>query len=103
MDIEKIKEFAKRRNEIIGKKLNLNSKELVLAHAVKLGEEAGELNEEVLNFLNYQMRDKMKGENNAEHELADVILVVSILAESMNMDIEKGLEEKMKIIEETYN
>lgn len=98
MKIKDLQKFAKKDHKRVGERLGLGKNELILAHAVKLGEELGELNEEVLKNLKCQMRDKPIEENGLEHELADVIIVASVLG----IDIEKALKEKMEKVDKRF-
>jgi len=100
MEIKELKEFAKNSHQRIKKMIGLDGRELVFAHMIKLGEEFGEVNEEFLRSQNCCRKAKLTKENNLGHELADVIIVSSIIAESLGIDIEKSLSEKMKIVEE---
>lgn len=76
----------------------------IFARVVKVGEEFGELCQEVLFHANLQ--GKHKGEqfdkNNLANEFADVIFATLLLSKDMNIDIEKALENKMKKIEKRY-
>ena len=72
--------------------------EIVLARTVKLGEEFGELCDEVLAHSSLQRRTKLDdhSKENLPGEFADVIITTLLLAKTMNVDIEKALEEKMQ-------
>lgn len=76
----------------------------ILARTVKLGEEMGELCDEVLSFNAMQRQDKLvKHEaSNLSEEFADVIITTLLLAEVMNVDIEKALKQKMQKIDKRY-
>ena len=76
----------------------------IFACAIKLGEEFGELCQEVLFHSSLQRKskmDKFKKENLSE-EFADVLISTLLLAQEMNVDIEKALENKMKKIDKRY-
>ena len=76
----------------------------IFACAIKLGEEFGELCQEVLFHSSLQRKNKMdkfKKENLSE-EFADVIICTMLLAQEMNIDIEKALEDKIKKIDKRY-
>jgi NTP pyrophosphatase (non-canonical NTP hydrolase) len=73
----------------------------VLAQAVKLAEEVGELQAEVLGLAGYQRRDKggFTPESMAS-ELADVLVCTAILAVSHGVDLGRAVSEKIERIEE---
>jgi NTP pyrophosphatase (non-canonical NTP hydrolase) len=76
----------------------------VLARAVKLTEELGELCDEVLSHCILQRKEKLEGRDvdNLPGEFADVVITTLLLAEAMGVDIEKGLEDKIKKIDKRY-
>ncbi len=76
----------------------------ILARAVKLSEELGELSDEVLSFNDDQRKEKLDAhdKNNLPEEFADVIITAFLLAESMNVDVEKGIESKIEKIKGRY-
>lgn len=73
----------------------------LLAYTVKLGEEVGELAEQVLARFGYQRKSKIMavGDDELADECADVIIVSLFLAEAAGIDIEKALERKMEKLE----
>ena len=75
-----------------------NKEDVILARTVKLGEEFGELCEEVLAYNSLQRRQKLGNynEENLREEFADVIITALLLARSMNVNIETALETKMQ-------
>jgi NTP pyrophosphatase (non-canonical NTP hydrolase) len=75
-----------------------NQEEMILARTVKLGEEFGELCEEVLAYNSLQRKQKLDnhGKENLREEFADVIIPALLLAKSMNVNIESALEVKMQ-------
>jgi NTP pyrophosphatase (non-canonical NTP hydrolase) len=76
----------------------------IFAMVVKIGEEFGELCQEVLYHTSLQGKHKMHKFNkeNLPEEFADVLLTTLILAKEMNIDVEKALENKIKKIEKRY-
>jgi NTP pyrophosphatase (non-canonical NTP hydrolase) len=76
----------------------VNEEEVILARTVKLGEEFGELCEEVLAYNLLQRKQKLDNcdKENLPEEFADVIITTLLLAKTMNVDVEKALEEKMQ-------
>ena len=100
--IKFVKEEDKRLIEKYG---NSNVEKRILAGTVKLSEEVGELSEAILSFLNNQRKDKINKFNKSqlEEELADVIIVALLIAESTNSNIEKALKRKITKILKRYN
>lgn len=76
----------------------------ILARTVKLTEELGELCDEVLSYTSTQRKDKLDKHdtNNLSDEFADVVITTLLLAEIMNIDIEKALEQKIEKIDKRY-
>jgi len=100
--IKFIKKEDKRLREYYG---NYKDEEKrILARTVKLSEELGELCDEVLSFNVMQRQDKLAKHdaNNLSEEFADVIITTLLLAEVMNVDIEKALKHKMQKINKRY-
>lgn len=65
----------------------------------QLMEEIGELAKDInLPRLRGRKRDK----KNLEGEFADVILQLSILAKMLNIDLEKSVKDKIKILEKRH-
>ncbi len=73
----------------------------VLAQAVKLGEEVGELHAEVLGLLKRQRRSKGDrfDDRSLRGELADVLICVAILAQVTGVDLEAALQAKIAEID----
>ncbi len=76
----------------------------VLAQAVKLAEEVGELQAEVLGLAGYQRATKGQRftAESLSSELADVIICVAILASSHDIDLDKALAAKIEKIDARY-
>ncbi len=76
----------------------------IFARTVKVGEEFGELCQEVLFHANLQGKHKKEkfDKDNLSNEFADVIFTTLLLAQDMNVDIEKAMEDKIKKIEKRY-
>ena len=76
----------------------------IFARAIKLGEEFGELCQEILFHSALQRKSKMKKfkKENLSEEFADVLISTLLLAQEMNIDIEKALEDKIKKIDKRY-
>ena len=72
-----------------------------LAQTVKLGEEVGELQAEVLGALEYQRREKA-GRYSRETlggELADVMVCVALLADTFGVDLARAVGSKIEQLE----
>jgi NTP pyrophosphatase (non-canonical NTP hydrolase) len=105
MQIKEFRKFIKKENKRLKKKFGLeNEEKRILAKMVKLTEEVGELADEVLGFSSMQRKEKLDKRNKEDllDEFADVIICTFLLAESMGVDIEKGLKTKIKKIEKRY-
>jgi len=76
----------------------------ILARAVKLNEEVGELCNEVLTYCSLQREDKRNNikEDALSNEFADVIITALLLAKSTNTEILKALENKIEKINQRY-
>jgi len=76
----------------------------ILARAVKLTEELGELCDEVLAHNSLQRKQKLDNHDkeNLPEEFADVIITTLLLAKAMNVDIEKALEKKVEKVNKRY-
>ncbi len=73
----------------------------VLSQAVKLAEEVGELQAEVLGHAGYQRatKDQRFTTESMSSELADVMICVAILASSHDIDLGKALSSKIEKID----
>ncbi len=106
MEIKKLLKWIKKESErlkIVSGKYPDQEKE-IFARTVKIGEEFGELCQEILFHTNLQgehKKDKFE-KNNLSEEFADVLISTFLLAQEMNIDIEKALEDKMKKIDKRY-
>jgi NTP pyrophosphatase (non-canonical NTP hydrolase) len=100
MDLKDLMNFIAAEDEKLKRRYGSlsNQKEVILARTVKLGEEFGELCEEVLAYSSLQRKQKLDNHDkrNLQDEFADVIITALLLARSMNVDIEKALEMKMQ-------
>jgi len=76
----------------------------ILARTVKLTEELGELCDEVLSYNSLQRKEKLDNhdKNSLAEEFADVMITTLLLADVMNVDIEKALKDKIKKINNRY-
>jgi len=53
-------------------------KECLLTNVIKGGEEMGEVNDEILKYLNYQRKDKLGIKKELSHEIAGVTIATGI-------------------------
>ncbi|MBU1246336.1 MAG: MazG-like family protein [Nanoarchaeota archaeon] len=76
----------------------------ILGRTVKLSEELGELSNEILSHLSLQRKGKLENQkkDKLSEEFADMIITTLLVAKSMNIDIEKALEKKIKTIDGRY-
>jgi len=76
----------------------------ILARAVKLSEELGELCDGVLAYNSFQRKQKLdkRDENNLLEEFADVIITTLLLAKAMDVDIRDALTKKIEKINKRY-
>ena len=72
-----------------------------LAQTVKLGEEVGELQAEVLGALEYQRREKAGrySRDTLGGELADVMVCVALVADSFGVDLAEAVGSKIEQLE----
>lgn len=96
MNIQDIKDFANETREKISKRYNKTTEELIPLHALKVGEEVGEMFEQILAFKEFQREDKIINKSEIGEEIADVILASMLLASSLDLDIEAELSKKME-------
>ena len=72
-----------------------------LSLAVKLGEEVGELQAEVLGALEYQRKEKAGrySRDTLGGELADVMVCVALLADTFGVDLARAVGSKIEQLE----
>lgn len=108
MTHEELSDFIREQDALLRtvKKLEYTDRERVYARMIKLGEEYGEVCDAVLAYFGDQRSDKLeteKAKETLEGELADVVIVVYLLATALEVDMDKALLEKMKHIREKHN
>jgi NTP pyrophosphatase (non-canonical NTP hydrolase) len=105
MTFEDLLKFIKDEDKRIKEKYGnySDNEKRILVRAVKLSEEVGELCSEVLKYNSFQRKEKMEKDSDLEGELADVIITTLLLTESLGVDIEKALRDKIEKIEKRYN
>lgn len=97
MEFNDLEKFAEQWIGKLKNYYNKDEKELVNLYALKLGEETGELFEQLLAKQNIQREEKLENmdKKGIGEEIADVILSAAVLAKSLNIDIEKELTSKI--------
>jgi NTP pyrophosphatase (non-canonical NTP hydrolase) len=102
MEIEKINQFAKfemKRKEDL---FNKSNQEMILIDSLKLSEEVGEFMNEIQNFMGFQRKEKLDDKETVKkhlgEECADIILVASMLANRLDLNLEEILNNKMNIV-----
>ena len=73
-----------------------------LWRSVKLTEEVGELNEQLMGHYGYVRKEKLEkfSQEHLEHEVADVIISTIMIAKSLDVDLDRALTNKMAIVKE---
>lgn len=79
---------------------DVSQRERVLFRTVKLMEELGEFCNEIMTLNGKQRDEKLKNykKGNLEEEFADVIITTLLVAESIDINVEKSLERKINKI-----
>jgi len=105
MKLEDLLRFIKIENERLRKRYpNSDNEKMILAQTVKINEELGELCNEVLAHTSLQRKEKLENHDKEKifDEFADVLITTLLLAETMEIDIERALEKKMEKLNERY-
>jgi len=104
MEIKELMQFIKEYNQRLSEKYgsSKDKEKSILRSALKIGEEFGELCDEVMAYHAIQRDSKMENrdEDGLANEFADVLIAVCMLADDMDVDLEKALEKKIKKIRE---
>jgi len=102
MEMKELLEFIDFEDGRLNRHYNIDCEKKILARTVKLSEELGELANDVLAHGSLQSNAKLESHDkeNINHEFADVIITAMLLAKSMNINIEKALEKKIRHIRE---
>lgn len=105
MELKELLKFIETENKRLRKHYDVDDAKMILAQTVKVSEEFGELCNDILAHSDLQRKQKLDelDRENIREEFADVLITVLILAESMNIDVEKALEEKIKKIDKRYS
>lgn len=97
--------FSKKERNLRIPFVSLTKKEKdILSKTVKLTEEIGELSNDVLSTLSLQRKSKLKefNKNNMYEEFADVILTVAALANTMGVDLNRAVQNKLEKVLSVY-
>ncbi len=107
MDIKTLQEKI---NELSDKtrphyKLYSQEEKEILTKTIKLNEEVGELCNDILSILKLQRKSKLDkfGKRHFYQEFADVVITTRQLAGAAHVDRERGINDKIKIIENRYH
>ena len=106
MNLKELQEHAVDINKKLGEQFDLNGDQRVraLAHMVKIQEEVGELSEETLTRYKLQREHKLNNadKENLEKEVADVIFATCTFAANFDIDLDKALTERIKVVKKRY-
>jgi NTP pyrophosphatase (non-canonical NTP hydrolase) len=99
MTFEEFQRFIDKESEFLDS-LDPNAPHMqgVFARTVKLGEEYGELCDEVLGAAKYQREEKTADSRNLEGEFADVVITAFLLARKLGVDMPQALAAKIEVI-----
>jgi len=98
MEIREIQNKSNEIVELIDKKLNVNHDEnKTILHIV---EELGELTRQINNK---NIRNISQNEDNIKEEIADIFILLMKLASLYNIDIEKGITDKIEKLKARHN
>lgn len=107
MTLQEFQQFIDAQDELFRrlKDTNQGERERIFARTIKLGEEYGELCDEVLASVGDQRKGKLDQEKagDLEEEFADVMITLFLLAKAMNVDIVSVLDAKVAKIRAKYN
>ncbi len=100
--MQEIKKYVEKEHKRLLKHYGLSEKDIRYPMAIKIGEEVGELFEEILRLGKLQRKEKLEQDTNIGEEFADVILATMILAQNCGIDVEKSIHKKMEKIKKRY-
>ncbi|HBG81875.1 TPA: hypothetical protein DDW69_03475 [candidate division CPR2 bacterium] len=77
----------------------------VLAHLAKAYEEMGELSEDILSYCSLQRQDKLDAysKESLGAEVSDALITILLIADIMEVDVEKALEWKIEKVKSRRN
>ncbi len=84
---------------------DVDNDKIALFRTVKLGEEFGELCDEILCSVTKQREDKMEKhtKESLEKEFADVIVTTLLTAKAMNVDIKEGFKKVIEKVDKRFD
>ena len=105
MTLEALQQFINEQDTLLRavKDSSQTERERIFSRVIKLGEEYGELCDEVLASAGDQRKDKLSKDHDLEGEFADVVIVAFLLAKAMRVDMKVALANKMRKIREKHN
>ena len=100
MTLEDFQQFIDEQHAFFRKVKKQTRKDRIFARTIKLGEEYGELCDEVLEYMHDQRPTKSKHHRSDDlgNEFADVLIVLFMLAKAMDVDVMTALKQKIKKI-----
>ena len=104
MELKELLKFIELQDGRLKRYYNIDKDKQILARAVKLAEEVGELSNEVLAHSSLQSKDKLEkiDKTNLSVEFADVIITTLLLAKAMDVDIESAIDNKVAKLNKKY-
>lgn len=104
MTFEAFEQFIHEQHEFFRKTRKQTKKDRIFARTVKLGEEYGELCDEVLEYMHDQRQSKSRQHRSDDlgSEFADVLVVLFMLAKAMDVDVMKEAEKKIIKLRKRY-
>ncbi len=107
MNLEDFQKFIVEQDALLrrARGANQTDREWMFARTIKLGEEFGELCDEVLASVGDQRKDKLieHDPENLRNEFADVLITLFLLAKSMDIDVMSTLDHKIEKIKAKHN
>lgn len=105
MTLQDFQQFIEDQHAFFKRGKRQTRKDRIFARTIKLGEEYGELCDEVLASVGDQRKTKLAKEKagDLEGEFADVLIVLFMLAKAMDVDVMQALDTKVKKIKSKHN
>lgn len=105
MTLEDFQAFIEMQHAFFKKVKKQTKKDRIYARTIKLGEEYGELCDEILEYMHDQRSSKSRRHKSGdlESEFADVLVVLFMLAKAMDVDVMRALDAKVKKIKARHN
>jgi NTP pyrophosphatase (non-canonical NTP hydrolase) len=105
MTVQELVEEYKHISDFLNEKWPLKSHDQrVFARTMKIVEELGELADEILTSMNLQRNSKIQSftQENIEDEFADVLASLILLANEMDLDVEKIMKRKLQFTRDRF-